>query len=93
MNRKRGMAAAAQREHLRDRCCERCLPMVNVPDRADVNVGLGALELLLCHLTLCLLLLSLTFASRVSRCHRPGDPSERSRPLAVAWSPQSDLNR
>ena len=36
-------------EDLRDRCCERRLAVVDVADRADVDVWLGALELLLAH--------------------------------------------
>src|SRR5581483_8854593 len=36
-------------QDLRDRRSERRLPVVDVPDRADVQMGLGALELLLGH--------------------------------------------
>jgi hypothetical protein len=36
-------------QHLRDRCGQRRLAVVDVTDRADVHVGLGALELLLRH--------------------------------------------
>src|SRR5262249_26371580 len=43
---------ARLREDLRDRGCERRLPVVDVSDRADVDVRLCALELLLCHLFL-----------------------------------------
>ncbi len=39
-------------ENLRDRGCERRLAVVDVADRADVDVRLGALELLLGHLLL-----------------------------------------
>ena len=43
-------AAAVLGQHLRDRCREGRLTVVDVPDRADVEVRLRALELLLCHL-------------------------------------------
>ena len=42
-------AAARLREHLRDRRGQRRLAVVDVADRADVDVRLGALELLLGH--------------------------------------------
>ena len=42
-------ATAALREHVRDRGCQRRLPVVDVPDGADVEVRLRALELLLGH--------------------------------------------
>src|SRR5439155_2079689 len=42
-------AAAALREHARDCCGQRRLSVVDVPDRADVEVRLRALELLLGH--------------------------------------------
>jgi hypothetical protein len=44
-----GLAAALLREHLRDRRRQRRLAVVDVTDRADVEMRLVALELLLCH--------------------------------------------
>src|SRR4029450_10445002 len=42
-------AAETLRAHLRQRRRQRRLAVVNVTDRAHVHVGLGALELTLCH--------------------------------------------
>src|SRR5690606_35631580 len=43
------LAAKTFRAHLRQRRRQRRLAVVNVTDRAHVHVGLGALELVLCH--------------------------------------------
>src|SRR5204862_5156419 len=48
-------APAALVEHARDRCGQRRLPVVDVPDGADVQVRLRALELLLGHIPFFLL--------------------------------------
>jgi hypothetical protein len=52
-----GRVAACLREHLRDRRRQGRLPVVDVTDRADVEVRLRALELLLGHALLSLALL------------------------------------
>src|SRR5207302_1012442 len=46
------LRTALEREGLRDRRGERGLAVVDVTDRPHVHVRLGALELLLCHVTL-----------------------------------------
>ncbi len=43
------VSAAGQRQELRDRCGQRRLAVVDVPDRADIDVRLAAVELLLGH--------------------------------------------
>src|SRR5690606_8647344 len=43
------IATETFRAHLRQRRRQRRLAVVNVTDRAHVHVGLGALELVLCH--------------------------------------------
>src|SRR5690606_33333494 len=43
------LAAETLRAHLRQRRRQRRLAVVHVADRAHVHVGLGALELTLCH--------------------------------------------
>ena len=47
-----GFAAEFLRQDGCDRCCQRGLAMVNVPNRAHIHVRLGPLKLALCHLEL-----------------------------------------
>ena len=75
---------ALQGEVLGDRRGQARLAVVDVADRADVDVRLGALELLLGHVTVSLL----TGAASPLRTGLPG----RLGPT-WAWSPQSDSNR
>ncbi len=71
-------AATLLGEHLRDRGCERRLPVVDVTDGADVEVRLRALELLLGH-SLGLLLLTGLICPKPA-CRRSRRRSSRERP-------------
>src|SRR5581483_3174267 len=61
------LAAARLSEHLRDRRRQRGLAVVDVTDRADVDVRLAAIELLLGHWWLPALLYSIPISTNRSR--------------------------
>ena len=78
------LGLALQGEVLGDRRGQARLAVVDVADRADVDVRLGALELLLGHVTV---------LTPFRGAAMPQDATCRAARPALGWSPQSDLNR
>jgi len=47
-----GLAAKLLAQNHRDRRCQRCLTVIHVTDRTDVDVWFGAFEFTFCHFSL-----------------------------------------